>query len=60
MLGFATWVVLAYHLSTLGVRPSEFVPVLYAAAMGTAALTALAFGRIYDRAGLRGLVVLPS
>jgi hypothetical protein len=42
MLGFATWVVLAYHLSTLGVRPSEFVPVLYAAAMGAAALTALA------------------
>jgi hypothetical protein len=42
MLGFATWVVLAYHLSTLKVRPSEFVPVLYAAAMATAALTALA------------------
>jgi hypothetical protein len=56
MLGFASWVVLAYYLSTLGVRPSEFVPVLYAAAMGAA----VAFGRIYDRAGLRGLVVLPS
>jgi hypothetical protein len=42
MLGFASWVVLAYYLSTLGVRPSEFVPVLYAAAMGAAALTALA------------------
>jgi MFS family permease len=59
MLGFATWAVLAYHLSTHGVLPTGLVPVLYAAAMGVAALTALAFGRIYDRAGLRGLVVLP-
>jgi MFS family permease len=59
MLGFATWAVLAYHLSTQGVLPTSLVPVLYAAVMGAAALTALTFGRIYDRAGLRGLVVLP-
>jgi len=59
MLGFATWAVLAYHLSTQGILPTGLVPVLYAAAMGAAALTALVFGRIYDRAGLRGLVVLP-
>jgi MFS family permease len=33
--------------------------VLYAVAMGVDALAALAFGEIYDRIGLRGLVVLP-
>jgi MFS family permease len=59
MLGFATWAVLAYHLTAQGVLPTGLVPVLYAAAMGAAALTALAFGRIYDRVGLRGLTVLP-
>jgi MFS family permease len=60
MLGFATWAVLAYHLTTQGILPTGLVPVLYAAAMGAAALTALGFGRIYDRTGLRGLVVLPA
>jgi hypothetical protein len=37
MLGFSTWAVLAYHLSTQGVLPTGLVPVLYAAAMGAAA-----------------------
>jgi len=32
---------------------------MYALAMGIAALSALASGAVYDRAGLRGLVLLP-
>jgi MFS family permease len=59
MLGFSTWAVLAYHLTTHHLLPASLVPVLYAAAMAAAAITAVAFGRIYDRFGLRGLVVLP-
>jgi predicted MFS family arabinose efflux permease len=59
MLGFATWGVLAYHLAHRHVVATGIVPVLYAAAMGAAALAALGFGRIYDRRGLRGLVALP-
>src|SRR5947209_13019185 len=59
MLGFATWALLAYHLVQRHVISGSLVPVLYAAAMGAAALAALAFGRIYDRFGLRGLTVLP-
>ena len=59
MLGFATWGVLAYHLVRRHVVPGAAVPLLYAAAMGTAALAALAFGRIYDRHGFRGLAALP-
>jgi predicted MFS family arabinose efflux permease len=59
MLGFSTWAVLAYHLVKQHVVAASVVPVLYAAAMGTAGLAALAFGRVYDAVGLRGLVVVP-
>jgi len=60
MFGFATWGVLAYHLVARDVVSEGMVPVLYAGAMGAAALTAVASGRAYDRVGMRGLVVLPA
>jgi MFS family permease len=59
MAGFATFVVWAYHLEVQHVLPSGLIPVTYAAAMGMAALAALASGGAYDRWGLRGLIVLP-
>ena len=59
MLGFATWAVVAFHLTVRHVVGPGVVPVLYAVAMGAAAIASLVFGRIYDRMGLRGLVVLP-
>lgn len=57
--GFATFAVLAYHLQTRHVVSAALIPVMYALAMGTAAVAALASGRVYDRSGLRGLVALP-
>lgn len=59
MLGFATWAVLAYHLVHRHVVSASMVPVLYAGAMAAAAIAALVFGRIYDRYGFRGLLLLP-
>jgi MFS family permease len=59
MFGFATWAVLAFHVSDRHLLSIGLVPVLYAAAMAAAAVAAVAFGRVYDRVGLRGLVVLP-
>lgn len=59
MLGFATFGVLSYHLQVKHVIKPPFIPVLYAVAMGTAALAALLSGRVYDRIGLRGLLVVP-
>jgi MFS family permease len=59
MFGFSTWAVLAYHLSHRHLVAVSVVPVLYAAAMAAAGLAAVVFGRVYDRFGLRGLVVLP-
>ena len=59
MAGFATFAVLAYHLQYRHVVSQVQVPILYAVAMGTAALAALVSGAVYDRVGLRGLIVLP-
>jgi MFS family permease len=59
MLGFSTWAVLAFHLTSRHLLSAGWVPVLYALAMAAAAAAAVASGRVYDRVGLRGLVVLP-
>jgi MFS family permease len=59
LLGFATFPVLAFHLQHRHVVPAAQIPILYAVAMGVAALAALGFGAAYDRVGLRGLMVLP-
>ena len=59
MFGFSTWAVLAYHLTTQRLIGPPLVPVLYALAMAAASVAAVGFGRIYDRMGLRGLIVLP-
>lgn len=59
MLGFSTWGVLAYHLTSRHLVSPSLVPVLYALAMAVASAAAVGFGRIYDRIGLRGLLALP-
>ena len=59
MLGFSTWAVLAYHLTSRHLVSASLVPVLYAIAMAAASVAAVTFGRVYDRVGLRGLLVLP-
>ena len=59
MTGFATFAVLAYHLQARHVMSAPLIPVAYAAAMGAAAVGALGAGIVYDRIGLRGMVVLP-
>lgn len=59
MTGFATFAVLAYHLHVRQVVPEAVIPVIYAVAMALAAGGALASGWLYDRIGLRGLIVVP-
>jgi MFS family permease len=59
MLGFSTWAVLAYHLTSRQLIRPSLVPVLYAVAMAAASIAAVGFGRLYDRVGLRGLLALP-
>jgi predicted MFS family arabinose efflux permease len=59
MAGYATFALLAYHLQTRRVVPEAQIPVVYALAMGAAALSALGSGWLYDRVGLRGLAIVP-
>lgn len=59
MFGYATFGLLAFHLVATGLLPPALVPVLYAAAMGVDAVAALASGWLFDRVGLRVLLVLP-
>lgn len=59
LAGFATFAVLGYHLQFRHVVSPLEIPIMYAVAMGVAALASLASGAVYDRIGLRGLVVLP-
>ncbi|MBO0853941.1 MAG: MFS transporter [Nocardia sp.] len=57
MAGFATFGVLSLHMHIRHVLADALIPVTYAAAMGAAAPAALASGRLYDRIGLRGLII---
>lgn len=59
MAGFATFGVLSFHMVARGILPAAAVPLIYAAAMLTGALAALATGWTYDRTGPRVLIALP-
>ncbi|MDQ0800161.1 MFS family permease [Arthrobacter sp. SLBN-112] len=59
MFGYATFGLLSYHLVDTGLLPPALVPVLYAVAMGVDAVAALASGWLFDRVGLKVLLVLP-
>lgn len=59
MLGYATFGLLSFHLVANGLLQPAMVPVVYAVAMAVDALAALASGWLYDRIGLKVLIVLP-
>ncbi|HJV99751.1 MAG TPA: MFS transporter [Arthrobacter sp.] len=59
MFGYATFGLLSFHLVAAGLLPPALVPVLYAVAMAVDAVAALASGWLYDRIGLKVLLVLP-
>ncbi|MGN6577046.1 MAG: MFS transporter [Nocardioides sp.] len=58
-LGLMTFGVISFHLVDDHLVRAAAVPVVYAAAMATAALAALATGFAYDRVGARVLLTLP-
>jgi len=59
MAGFLVFPLMAYHFSAAGTVPDAQIPVFFAIAMATDALCALALGRLYDRAGLAVLLLIP-
>ena len=60
-LGFVDFPLLAFHFEKNSLVKPEVIPLLYAGAMGVNGLTALIFGRLFDRFGIQiiafGIVV---
>src|SRR5580704_15639883 len=55
--GFVDFPLLAYHFQAAKISTEVEIPLLYAGAMGMNGLTALLFGRLFDRIGLNALVL---
>jgi MFS family permease len=56
-LGFVDFPLLAYHFQEKSLTKPEVVPLLYAGAMGLNGVTALVFGRLFDRYGIQVIVL---
>jgi MFS-type transporter involved in bile tolerance (Atg22 family) len=55
--GMVDYPLLAYHFESAKIATAVEIPLLYAGAMGANGLTALLFGALFDRFGLKALVV---
>ncbi|WOJ90695.1 MFS transporter [Methylocapsa polymorpha] len=50
--GYVDFPLIAYHFEKADVVPDVYIPVFYSVAMASAAVSALVFGRLFDRIGL--------
>lgn len=57
--GFAHFQLIAFHFAAHSLVPTIQIPVFYAVAMATDAVTALLVGRLYDRYGLIAILLIP-
>src|SRR6185295_7090469 len=56
-LGFVDFPLLAFHFQKNSLTQPAVIPLLYAGAMGVNGLTALIFGRLFDRYGIQIIVI---
>jgi predicted MFS family arabinose efflux permease len=56
-LGFVDFPLISFHLVDKQIFPANIVPLLYAAAMGIDAVSALIFGMLFDRKGISSLMI---
>jgi MFS family permease len=56
-LGFVDFPLLAYHFQKNSFTKPEVIPLMYAGAMGVIGLTALIFGRLFDRYGVHVIAI---
>jgi MFS family permease len=56
--GYVDFPLISFHFEKLSVVPKVCIPVFYAVAMGVDALSALFFGRLFDRVGLSILIIV--
>lgn len=55
--GYADFSLIGYHFQKTLVVSRNWAPIFYSVAMGTSALAALIFGRLFDRIGIRIIIV---
>lgn len=59
VLGFANFQLIAYHLKVNTIITDTQIPFFYAITMGVDAIAALLVGKVYDKSGLKVLILLP-
>lgn len=57
-VGFADFPLIAYHFQQTNLVSAQMIPIFYAVAMGVDALSALLFGRLFDKVGLSIMIVV--
>ena len=57
-LGFSDYPLAAFHMKKAGIVADRWIPLIYAGAMGVDGLSALVFGRLYDRKGFPVLLAI--
>lgn len=55
--GFADFSLIAFHFKGARILSDSWIPILYSVAMGVEALSALLFGRLFDRFGYKALIL---
>jgi MFS family permease len=56
--GYADYPLIAFHIDNLAQASESWIPILYAIAQAADALTALFLGRLYDRTGMKSLIIV--
>jgi MFS family permease len=56
--GYADFPLIAFHFKKASVASDKWIPIFYSVAMGVDALSALFFGRLFDRIGISVLIVV--
>ena len=59
VMGFVNFQIISYHFKVQHILSDSSIPVIYALAMGIDAIFALIIGRIYDKVGLKTVLIIP-
>lgn len=57
--GFTNFALISYHFSVTSLIPEVQIPIFFAIAMGLEGIFVLVVGRLYDRLGMRMLLLVP-
>ena len=55
--GFVDFPIIGYHLEKTSILSKDWIPILYALAMGVDALSAIFLGLLFDRLGLKAVIL---